>query len=76
MKYYANGIEWEFEVQSDGWIGIYQLDRGVRIPFIQAKDYEHARSFCNMYERITVPFGVLCDDEKCSGNILCLFGGD
>lgn len=76
MKYYANGIEWEFEEQADGWIGIYQIDHGAKIPHIQAKDIEHAKSYCNYYERITVPFNVIDEESPCYGNILCLFGGD
>lgn len=75
MKYYANNIEWEFEPLADGWIAIYMLDKGTRIPHIQARDTEHAKSYCNMYERVSVPFNSIDEESKPHGNILCLFGG-
>lgn len=74
MKYYANNIEWEFDTLNDGWIAVYMLDNGFKIPAIQAKDIEHAKSYCNLYERVNVPFNIINEEDKSYGNVLCLFG--
>lgn len=75
MRYYANNIEWELEQLPDGWIAIYMIDNGTKLPRIQAKDMEHAKSYCNMYERVNVPFNAIDDESQGYSNVLCLFGG-
>lgn len=49
--YSANNIEWEFEELQDGWIAIYEVSFGERIPRVQAKTREFAEQWCDMHER-------------------------
>ena len=55
--HYVNRISYKFVTMKDGWIAIfeYQHWNGQYIPLIQAKDIEHAESYCFMREPVTVP---------------------
>lgn len=55
--YYVNRISYKFVTMNDNWIAIFEYDhvRGEYIPLIQAKDIEHAESFCFMREPVPVP---------------------
>jgi len=51
QNYYANGIDYVFDTEADGWISIYEFRDGLPLrPLIQAKDIEHAESYCIMRE--------------------------
>lgn len=41
----ANGIDYLFIYEADGWISIIESDGGIHRLLIQAKDYEHAMSY-------------------------------
>nr|DAR88481.1 MAG TPA: hypothetical protein [Bacteriophage sp.] len=59
LKRYANGIDYLFIKENDGWYSIIDIsDDGYRA-LIQAQTLEHAESYINMRERINVPFTVL-----------------
>lgn len=53
-----NGIDYKLVTESDGWISIYEYNphSGSYSPLIQARDMEHAHSYCCMRE--PVPAGV------------------
>lgn len=57
MHYYANGFNYKFEQEKDGWWSIYRLHEATMkyIPVIQAKDLAHAESYCDLCEAVTVP---------------------
>ena len=57
MRYYANGFTFKLEQEKDGWWSIYRLNEftGKYMPQLQAKDLEHAKSYCDMQEPIVVP---------------------
>lgn len=52
-----NGIDYKFLTMHDDWIAIFEFnaDTGEYKPLTQAKDIEHARSYCERRERIPVP---------------------
>ena len=57
MRYYVNGFTFKLEQEKDGWWSIYRLNEftGKYMPQLQAKDLEHAKSYCDMQEPIVVP---------------------
>ena len=52
---YANGIDYIFIHEKDGWISIMNVTGGIYKPVIQAKDSEHADNFIALREPLTVP---------------------
>lgn len=58
-KRYANGIDYLFIKENDGWYSIIDISDGGYRAVIQAKTLEHAESYISMIERIDVPFTVL-----------------
>ena len=54
---YYNGIDYKFLTMRDGWIAIFEFvaDTGEYKPLVEAKDLEHARSYCERRERMPVP---------------------
>ena len=55
-----NTIEYKLCTMKDGWIAVFEADpNGEYTPIIQAKDLEHARSYCNMREPVTVPVNII-----------------
>lgn len=60
-RYYRNGFDYVFVTMTDGWIAILQHDPGSDYyqALIQAADRPHAESYCDMRERINVPFNVI-----------------
>ena len=58
---YSNNITYELVIMKDGWVGILERDdyNGNYYPQIQARDLNHAKSWCTMTERINVPFQVI-----------------
>ena len=52
-----NGFDYKFCTLKDGWIAVieYNSDTNEYKPLIEAKDFEHARSYCARCERIPVP---------------------
>lgn len=59
QRYWFNGIEYEFAEMEDGWIAVFEVDRGRYFPVIQAADLPHAESYCAMIEPATVPMEVI-----------------
>lgn len=61
IKYYANGLDFKIEKEEDGWYSIYQWNEYTMnyMPKIQAKDLEHAKTFCNFCEPKVVPLQKL-----------------
>lgn len=52
----ANGINYRFEFEPDGWVSIYELnDSGLPIPVIQACNLEKAEEYIYFRERPNVP---------------------
>lgn len=50
MHYYANGFNYKFIQEQDGWWSIYRYN-GVRyVPLLQAKDLEHCKTYADMCE--------------------------
>lgn len=60
-RYYANRVCYELVTLIDGWIGIFEHNEltSEYYPLIQARDMNHAKDYCVMREKITVPFNVL-----------------
>lgn len=57
---WINQIEYKFGQMLDGWTAVFErTETGDYMPLTQAKDLEHARSFCNMREPVTVPVSFL-----------------
>lgn len=63
MRYHANGLTFKLEQEKDGWWSIYKLHEytGEYIPLRQARDLEHAKSYCDMIE--PVPLTRLVETE-------------
>lgn len=63
QDFYANGIDYVFYSLPDNWIAIfyYQYGAGLK-PLIQAKDLEHAKSYCVLREVCSVPLKRLIED--------------
>lgn len=61
MRYYANTFTYKIEQESDGWFSIYRYNENTSkyMPIIQAKDFEHAKSYCDMCEPIVVSLDKL-----------------
>ena len=56
IKRYANGIDYIFVKEKDGWYSIFDVTGGIYTPKIQAKDIKHAESYIAMIEPL--PFSV------------------
>lgn len=54
-----NGIDYKFATMKDGWVAVFEVDRGVYLPRIQAADLPYAESYCAMIEPVTVPMEVI-----------------
>lgn len=53
---YANGINYRFEFEPDGWVSIYEQNAGgLPIPVIQACSLEKAEEYIYFRERPNVP---------------------
>lgn len=52
-----NGIDYKFLTARDGWVVIFEYNADISEykPLIEAKDIEHARSYCARREKIPVP---------------------
>ena len=58
--HYANGIDYVFVKEPDGWISILQRQQdGEYAPKIQAKDEPHAKGYIDMIEQLTIPANIL-----------------
>lgn len=49
---YANGLDYIFILEQDGWISIMDVTGGNYRPVIQAKDVEHAESYIALREPV------------------------
>ena len=59
-RHYANGLDYVFVKEPDGWISILQRQQnGEYIPRIQAKDEPHAKGYIDMIEQLTIPANIL-----------------
>lgn len=60
-RLYKNGNDYMLVEEEDGWWSIYRWHEHKMqfVPCLQAKDYEHARSYCAFTEIPRVPFNVL-----------------
>jgi hypothetical protein len=61
-QYYgtAAGLNFKLVQEKDGWWSVYMKNTGDRyIPKIQAKDLEHAKSYCDMIEPVVIPMKEL-----------------
>lgn len=55
-RYRANGAEYILITRRDGWIQIAEAtDPEDLRPLIEAKDLQHARTFCELREPLRVP---------------------
>jgi hypothetical protein len=59
LRRYANGLDYIFVKERDGWYSILDVTGGIYRPVIQAKDIEHAESYIAMREPINVPVEFL-----------------
>ena len=50
MHYYANGFNYKFIQEQDGWWSIYRYNSSEYVPLLQAKDLEHCISYVEMCE--------------------------
>jgi hypothetical protein len=55
----CNDIDWILVTMKDTWIALFEYVNGSYIPYIQCKDKEHALSYINVLERLSVPFDVI-----------------
>lgn len=58
-RIYINDIAYNLVKMKDEWIAVFSVRNGEYIPMIQAKDREHAVSFCQMREPVPVPVNVI-----------------
>ena len=58
---YGHGATFKIKQEKDGWWSIYRVHDFTRelIPMIQAKDMNHALSYIDRLEYISVPFNVI-----------------
>lgn len=59
LKRYANGIDYLFIKENDGWYSIIDISDGGYRAVIQAQTLKYAEGYISMIERIDVPFTVL-----------------
>ena len=52
IKYFANGYQYKFIQEHDGWWSIYRWHEFNRefMPIIQSKDLEHCKKYCDFCE--------------------------
>lgn len=51
--YRANGINYDFVLESDGWWSIYEINDGLPPkPLLQASDLEHCISYAQSIEKL------------------------
>ena len=50
MHYYANGFDYKFIQEKDGWWSIYRYNGVEYVPLLQAKDLEHCKTYADMCE--------------------------
>ena len=50
MYYYANGFDYKFVQEKDGWWSIYRYNSSEYVPLLQAKDLEHCKTYADMCE--------------------------
>ena len=59
-RHYANGLDYVFVKEPDGWISILQRKQnGEYIPKIQAKDEPHAKGYIGMIEPVLIPTNII-----------------
>ena len=57
--HYANGLDYVFVKEPDGWISILQRQQsGEYTPIIQARDEPHAKGYIYMIEPLTIPANI------------------
>lgn len=58
---YGHGATFKIKQEQDGWWSIYRVHDFTHelIPMIQAKDRNHALSYIDRFEYISVPFNVI-----------------
>ena len=54
MHYYANGFNYKFIQEADGWWSIYRYNGVEYVPLLQAKDLKHCKTYANMCESCPV----------------------
>lgn len=61
-NYYANGFTYKLKQEEDGWWSIYRYnkDTGMYNPVLQARDLEHAKTWCDLCEPVPVAMNRLC----------------
>lgn len=59
LSKYANGLDYIFIKEHDGWYSIINVTGGVYRPIIQAKDLEHAESYIAFIEPLPVGVKIL-----------------
>lgn len=63
-RYRANGAEYILITRADGWIQIVDAtDPGELRPMIEARDRQHAESFCELTEPLRVPVQLIAPDR-------------
>ena len=56
---YANGLDYLYVFERDGWISIINVTGGYYSPVIQAKDEAHADSCIGLIEAVTIPINII-----------------
>lgn len=59
LSKHANGLDYIFIKERDGWYSIINVTGGVYRPTIQAKDLEHAESYIAFIEPLPVGVKIL-----------------
>ena len=54
MYHYANGFNYKFIQEKDGWWSIYRYNGVGYVPLLQAKDLEHCKTYADMCEACPV----------------------
>lgn len=58
--YYCNRLDWILISMKDEWIAVFEkINPNYFRPATQARDMDHAKSYCQMVEPVTVPLQVL-----------------
>lgn len=59
----ANGINYVFVEDTDGWLSVVEITNGQYYAHIQAADLQHALAYISRVEPVTVPLTAIYNAE-------------
>ena len=61
---YINGISYVMATMKVGWVAVLHVGASGYTPVVKAENINHARSYCNLIEPVTVPMQEICPEVK------------